>query len=54
MTSVPFQVMLNNDNILERDENFTLTIDRRTLPIHVAAINPYQVTVIIIDDETGK
>lgn len=54
MTSVSFSVKITSDNILEQDEDFILAIDRRSLPIQVTAIDPYEVTIVIMDDDEGK
>ena len=54
MTSVPFDIPINNDDILEGSENFTLTINPSSLPpTGVTVGNPGQATVTIVDDD-GK
>ena len=50
-TSVPFDIGINNDNILEDDENFDLTIVRKTLPDGVSRGNPNSATVTIVDND---
>ena len=54
MTDASFSVNITNDNILERKEEFNLAIDQRSLPFVVTAIDPSQVTVTIMDDDSGK
>ena len=51
-TTVSFDVSINNDNILESDETFILTIDPTSLPSNVA-VDISNSTVTIMDDE-GK
>ena len=48
--SVPFSISINDDNILEDDENFTLTINS-SLPTGVMVGNPGQATVTIVDND---
>ncbi|XP_065884189.1 uncharacterized protein [Dysidea avara] len=50
-TSVPFDVPINDDDILEGNEDFDLTIIRNTLPDGVTRGNPASATVTIVDDE---
>ena len=54
MTSVSFDIPINNDNILEVDEDFTLTIVRSTLPNGVTRGSIGQATVTIVDDDGEK
>ena len=54
MTSVPFDIPINNDIILEVDEDFTLTIVLSTLPNGVTRGSIGQVTVTIVDDDGEK
>ena len=51
-TSVPFDVPINDDNILENTEMFTLTIDSSTLPDRVTVGDPDQTTVDILDSDS--
>ena len=51
MTSVPFKVSLNDDNILEENENFMLTINQSSLPNGVTTGNPSITTVTIVDND---
>ena len=50
-TSVMFNASIIQDNTLESDESFTLSIDPSSLPNGVTVANPNQTTVIIIDSE---
>ena len=50
VTSVPFNISINDDNISEENENFTLTIDS-SLPTGVMVGNPGQATVTIMDND---
>ena len=51
VTSVPFDVGINNDNIYEGNEDFGLTIIRNTLPAGVRRGNPDSATVTIVDND---
>ena len=51
MTRVPFNIPINNDEIYEINENFTLTIDPSTLPTDVSVGSPGEATVTIVDDD---
>ena len=55
MTSVPFNVSINDDMIFEGNEDFMLTIDPASLPTDVSVTvgSPDQATVTIVDDD-GK
>jgi len=46
-----FDVPINNDDVLDIDERFTLTIVDRTLPDGVELGNPGQAKLIISDDD---
>ena len=48
--SVPFNISINDDNIFEENENFTLTINS-SLPTGVMVGNPGQATVTIVDND---
>ena len=50
-TSVPFNISITDDDILEDDENFLLTIDLSLLPSNITASDPYQATVTIVDKD---
>ena len=49
MTSVSFDVPINNDDIFEGDEDFMLSIGRSSLPTD--AVVGDSVTVTIMDDD---
>ena len=51
-TSVQFDVVIMDDNILEKAENFILTINISSPPFSVIVTDP-QATVTIVDDD-GK
>ena len=52
MTSVPFDIPINDDDILEGNEDFRLTIDPNSLPpTGVTVGSPDQATVTIVDDD---
>ena len=52
MTSVPFDIPINDDMIFEGNENFMLTIDPSSLPDDVSVGSPGQATVTIVDDDS--
>ena len=49
VTIVPFDVLIYNDNILEENEKFSLTIVRSSLPDGVTRGDPGTATVTIVD-----
>ena len=51
--SIQFNITINDDNILERDENFGVTINATSLPSQVNVADPYHTTVTILDND-GK
>ena len=51
VTSVPFDVGVNNDNIYEGNEDFNLTIIRNTLPDGVTRGNRNSARVAIVDND---
>ena len=52
-TNASFDVIINNDNILERNENFSLTIIvMKSLPRNVTTNAIAQATVTIIDNDS--
>ena len=53
VTLVPFNVSITDDNVLEDNESFLLTIDFSVMPSNVTADNISQVTVTILDND-GK
>ena len=50
-TSVMLEVKIKNDNILEGNEAFNITINATSLPDCIDRGDPYQAMVIIIDDD---
>ena len=48
--SVPFSISINDDNIFEDNENFTLTINS-SLPTGVKVGNAGQATMTIVDND---
>ena len=48
---VSFDVLINDDNIVEGNEVFNLTIDVSSLPSDVTAGIPLQATVTVADDD---
>ena len=53
-TTATFDVPINDDDILEIDENFMLTIDETSLPTGVTSGTPSTTTVTIMDDDRKK
>ena len=51
VNSSQLNIVITDDNILEDDETFNLTIDQFTLPDGVVVADPSQVTVAIVDDD---
>ena len=51
VTSVPFDVPINDDNILEGNEDFSVIILPDTLPAGVTSGDPGSATVTIVDDD---
>ena len=49
--SVSFRVAINDDNVGEEDEQFSLTIDPSSLPANVPRITPGVATFTIVDDD---
>lgn len=47
-----FDVQIVKDDILERNESFTLGIVNSSLPNRITASNPSQATVIITNDDS--
>ena len=50
--SVPFNVTLVDDDLVEPYESFTLYIDTSSLPDNVKRVYPYSVSVTIVDDDS--
>ena len=53
-TTATFDVPIYDDNILEDNENFVLTISPLSLPNNVTVNDPDEVTVTIVDDDGKK
>ena len=53
VTRVPFNVMINNDNVLEDDETFNLNINTSSLPNGVTVGDP-SLTTVTISANDGK
>ena len=53
MTNVSFIIIINNDNILEDNEEFNVTIDNSSLSNNITTDSLSRATVIIINDD-GK
>jgi len=53
VTSVTFDIPINDDSILEANENFMLIIHQPSLPEGVIVDEPDEATVTIVDNE-GK
>ena len=53
-TTATFDVPINDDNILEDNENFILTISPSSLPNNVTVSDPDEATVTIVDDDGKK
>ena len=51
MTSASLNVSLINDNVLENNENFFLSINQGSLPTYISAGIINQVIVNIVDDD---
>ena len=51
-TTATFDVPINDDNILEDNEDFILTIDVISLPNNLLYGDPGQTTVTIADDDS--
>ena len=50
MTSVPFDIPITDDGVLEGNEDFMLTINPSPLPTDVSVGTPDQATVTIVDN----
>jgi len=51
-TSVQFDVVINDDNIVEASEEFSLAIQNKSLPATVTPTNPGQMIVTILDNDS--
>ena len=50
-TRALISITINDDNIFENNENFTLTINPSSLPSNVNVGDPSEAAVTIIDDD---
>ena len=51
MTRVAIGILINDDNVFENNENFSLAIDPSYSPSYVTVGHPDKVTVTILDDD---
>jgi len=51
-TRVSFDISIFDDNVLEENENFILTILAESLPSDIRLGDPDRTTVIIVDDDS--
>ena len=49
---VKFDISITNDDVVENNESFTLSINPSSLPLGVTVGDPSQTTVTIIDDDS--
>ena len=54
VTSIAFNVPVNDDNIFEGNENFTLTIDQFSLPKNVTVVKLNKTATVTIVDNDGE
>ena len=52
MTSAPFVISINNDDILESNETFDLIIEPRLVPDKIMIGSPNHSTVLIVDNNS--
>ena len=52
MSSISFDVPINDDSVLETNETFHLDIIPSSLPSRVSQSDPSQADISIIDDES--
>ena len=52
MTSVPFNVSIIDDTVVEEKVKFTLHINSSSLPTDFTVGDPDQATVTIVDDDS--
>ena len=52
VTSVSLDISILDDDVIEDNENFTLTINIDSLPDGIITSNPSKVTVIIRNDDS--
>ena len=53
-TSIQFDVSINDDNIVEASEEFSLAIQSKSLPATVTRTNPGQTTITILDNDSKE
>ena len=53
-TSVQFDIVINDDNIVEGSEEFSLSIWNKSLPTTVTCINPSETTITILDNDSKE
>ena len=53
-TTASFNIVIIDDNVVERDEKISLTINSNTLPNSVVRSHPYSVSLYIEDDDKCK
>ena len=53
VTRVPFSVLITNDDLLESNETFELSVNESALPVSVTSVDPDQTTVTIVAND-GK
>ena len=51
MTRIPLNVSINDDDIFERNDTFSLVVNASSLPKDVTVGDGGQVTVTIVDDD---
>ena len=51
MIHAAFSIQINDDNMFETNENFTLTIDPSLSPSYLSIGDPDEVIVTILDDD---
>ena len=51
MTRIPLNVLINDNNILERNETFSLVINKSSLPKDVTVEDRGNITVTIVDND---
>ena len=54
VTRIAFNVPVNDDNIFEGNENFTLIIDQFSLPKNVTVVEPNKTATVTIVDNDGE
>ena len=52
VTSLQFTISINNDDLMEGNEYFSLLINTDALPLGVYRTDPYEALVTIIDDDS--